>query len=126
VILEEELSEVAQTTEVIAISQWFDSRAVSLRRKSVVYVTLSDANRAVRNQKKSFDGSFSVMLRGNPRGLKKPKKKALKEEEELLRVPLHNLQEIETNTVFSDRVMSLRRGSFFRGLPRLELFFFSA
>tara|TARA_B100001093_G_scaffold513674_1_gene586059 strand:+ start:454 stop:609 length:156 start_codon:yes stop_codon:yes gene_type:complete len=34
-------------------------------------------------------------------------KKALKEEEELLRVPLHNLQEIETNTVFSDRVCLL-------------------
>ena len=31
-------------------------------------------------------------------------KKSLKEEEELLRAPLHNLQEIETNTVFSDRV----------------------
>jgi len=31
-------------------------------------------------------------------------KKALKEEEGSLWTPLHNLQEIETNTVFSDRV----------------------
>ena len=44
------------------------------------------------------------------------KKKEVKEEEELLRVPLHNLQEIETNTVFSDCVC-IEDEVFFRGLP---------
>ena len=43
-------------------------------------------------------------------------KKSLKEEEELLRAPLHNLQEIETNTVFSDRVC-IKDDAFWRGLP---------